>query len=64
MNRRIVSAISQRQTAQRRIVWMAWDQSRRRLEEGTDLTLRPLEEITGTRAWSEVPRKGKEREGA
>ena len=42
---------------------MVWGQSRRRLEEGTGLTLRPLAEIQGTRAWAEAG-KGKEREGA
>ena len=64
MNRRIVSAISQRQTAQRRTAWMVWArQSRRGAEEGTGLTLRPLAEIQGTRAWAEAG-KGKEREGA
>ena len=63
VNRRIENELRQQQAAQRRIALMTWDQSRRRLEEGTDLTLRPLEKIPGTRAWAEAG-KGKEREGA
>ncbi|OGE07387.1 hypothetical protein A2W70_03280 [Candidatus Curtissbacteria bacterium RIFCSPLOWO2_02_41_11] len=63
VNRRIENTLCQQQAAQRRIALMVWGQSRRRLEEGTGLTLRPLAEIQGTRAWAEAG-KGKEREGA
>ena len=65
MNRRIASLIRVQQAERRRVAWMEWArQLRRGLEEGTGLTLRPLKDIPGTRAWSEAAGKGKERENA